>query len=483
MTANATDGVLDSRARLVRVESLVRRPPVACPPTTSIRDAAALMTRERISSVLILHPDGPGILTDRDLRSKVVALGRDPDTPISDVMTARATTIPGSAMVGEAILAMLEGGFHHVPVTDGVGDVIGVVTDTDLIGLGRGSPFLLKRAIEDAPDEAAAIAVASELPRVVRSMVQAGVDPVDVGYAVALMTDSLTVRFVHLATEELGSAPVSWAWLALGSEARREQGLHSDQDHAIAYDSRGEGRDLDPYFASLATRVTANLEAAGIPRCPGNVMATEPALRRSLDEWVQTFRGWLRDLGEGATTQASIAFDYRRVAGTLDAEARLDDVLRDTARHPGFAASLAHRALDPKPPLGVFGRLVAERRGPYKGTLDIKHQGLLIVTTLARALSVGRGIVERSTVARLRTLPRDGGFDGALVADIEEAFRFLWGVRLRHQANEALRGGDPDDHVDPGSLGPVTRAGLREAFRVIERAQRALALELGLHTY
>jgi CBS domain-containing protein len=477
--ADVGDGVLDVRARLIRVESLVSRPPVSCSPSTSIRAAAGLMARERISSVLVPHPEGLGILTDRDLRSKVVALGRDPEDPVSEVMTATATTIPASAMVGEAVLAMLEGGFHHVPVTDRKGDPIGVVTDTDLIGLGRQSPFLLKRAIEDAENAEGAISVASQLPRVVRSMVQVGVDPVDIGYAVALMTDSLTIRFVHLATEDLGSAPVPWAWLALGSEARREQGLHSDQDHAIAYDD-SRGQDVDPYFASLAETVTGNLEAAGIPRCRGEVMATERALRRPLDHWAEAFRGWMSDLGVEGSFQASIVFDYRRVAGTLDAEGRLDEVLLEAPRHPAFAAHLAHRALDVRPPLGAFDRLVIERRGPHAGTLDIKHRGLLIVTGLARALTIGRGVIERSTISRLRMLREDGGLDGSLVGEVEEAFRFLWGVRLRHQVDVAFRGASPDDHIDPRTLGPVSRPALREAFRVIQRAQRALSLELGL---
>lgn len=470
---------LDDRTRLVRVESLVSRPPVTCPPSTSVRDAAGLMARERISSVLIPHREGLGIFTDRDLRGRVVAPGRDPAGPISDVMTATAKTIPGSAMVGEAVLVMLEGGFHHVPVTDRAGEVLGVVTDTDLIGLGRDSPFLLKRAIEDASDAAGAIAVASNLSRVVGSMVRTGVDPVDVGYAVALMTDSLTRRFTDLAMDDLGSAPAPWAWLALGSEARREQGLHSDQDHAIAYDAPG-GQDVDPYFASLAATVTADLEAAGIPRCRGEVMATEPPLRRPLDHWVQAFRGWMSDLGVEGSVQASIVFDYRRVAGTLDAESRLDEVLREAPRHPGFAAHLARRALDVRPPLGAFDRLVTERRGSHAGTLDIKHRGLLIVTGIARALTIGRGTVERSTIGRLRRLREDGGLDAALAADVEEAFRFLWGIRLRHQADAAFRGAEPDDHIDPRNLGPVSRPALREAFRVIERAQRAVTLELGL---
>jgi CBS domain-containing protein len=476
------EDVLDARARLERVEHVVARSPVTCPPSTSIGDVAALMARERISSVLIPHADGIGIVTDRDLRARVVAARRDPEIPVSEVMTPAVRTIPGSAMLGEAVLVMLEGGFHHVPVTDGAGDVIGVVTDTDLIGIGRNSPFLLKRAIERAADPEGAIAVVAALPGVIRSMVQTGVDPVDVGYAVALMTDALSRRVIELRSAELGSPPVGWAWLALGSEARREQGLHSDQDHAIAYDlpAGSDADEVDRYFASLAEAVTADLEAAGIPRCEGEVMATERPLRRSLEHWTDAFRGWMQDLGTGGSFQASIVFDYRRIAGTLDVEPALDEVLADAPRHPSFGTHLARRALDTEPPLGMFDRVRTERRGSHAGTIDVKHRGVLIVTGIARAITVGRGITsERGTVGRLRAAGGDV-LDDATVRELEEAFRFLWGIRLRHQVERAAAGAEADDHVDPGTLGPTSVPGLREAFRVIRRAQRVIAIEFGI---
>jgi CBS domain-containing protein len=143
------------------------------------------MSRERISSILVPHAGGLGIVTDRDLRTRVVAVRRDPDAPVSEVMTSTARTIPASAMLGEVLLAMLETDVHHLPVI-GPGDtVVGVVTDTDVMQLGRDSPFVLKRAIEDASDPDRAIGAAAELPRVVASMVRTAVDGVDVGHAVA----------------------------------------------------------------------------------------------------------------------------------------------------------------------------------------------------------------------------------------------------------------------------------------------------------
>ena len=156
-------------------------------------------------------------------------------------------------------------------------------------------------------------------------------------------------------------------------------------------------------------------------------MATEQPLRRPLTHWTAAFRGWMEDVGTGGSFQASIVFDYRRIAGTLDAEPTLDAVLAEAPRHPSFGSHLAHRALDEHPPLKMFDRIAVPRGGPHAMTVDVKHRGVLIVTRIARAVTVGRGITsERGTVGRLRAAAGDV-LDDATVRELEDAFRFLWG--------------------------------------------------------
>ena len=145
---------------------------------------------------------------------------------------------------------------------------------------------------------------------------------------VALVVDAMTVRLLHLAIERQGDPPCAWAWLALGSAARHEQALHTDQDHALAYDPMPGQPDADPYFAELAEFVTAGLEAAGIPRCAGDAMATHPTLRRPIDEFVEHFADWMDHPDPQATVLSSIEYDFRQVAGPLDAEPTLDDAVR-----------------------------------------------------------------------------------------------------------------------------------------------------------
>jgi CBS domain-containing protein len=477
----AVDETLKAEVDLVRyreVGALVRRAPVTCDPVTAVADAAGLMARERVSSLLIPYADGTvGILTDRDLRTRVVAERRSADTPVREVMTPRAETVPSDAMVGEVLLRMLEGGFHHFPIADPGGRVVGVVTDTDLMGIGRNTPFALKSAIERAPDRDAVASAIGELPDVITALVDSSADPVDVGHIIAFSIDAATRRLLELGIAEQGEPPFAWAWLALGSAARQEQAIRTDQDHAMAFE--GDPDPADASLAPLAEFVTAGLEAAGIARCNGDVMATNPALRLPLQDWVRRFDFWMNEQSPKASEQLSIIFDFRRVAGKLEAEAALDEIMATAVNRPIFLTHLARRALDLRPPIGFVRGLIVER-GDHPGTVDLKHGGILIVGNLARAWATRAGVTAKRTLHRLRAAEGAGAIDAETREGLEEAFRFLWEVRLRHHVEQMRAGEPPDDFVDPKALGGVARQGLKEAFRIIARAQKELALAAGI---
>jgi CBS domain-containing protein len=466
-------------ARYRSVGSLLRRPPVTCEPGTPVADAAALMVRERVSAVLVPRPDGRvGILTDRDLRSRVVAERRGGQIQVSEVMTPEAETVRADAMGGEVLLRMLERGCHHFPVTGPDGRLLGVVTDTDLMGLGRDTPFALKSAIERSVDRAEVSAGLRQLPDTVAALVETSVDPVDVGHIVGFVIDAATRRLLEIGLHDQGSPPSAWAWMALGSAARQEQALRTDQDHALAYD--GDPDEVDPYFARLAEAVAGGLEDGGIARCEADAMATNRALRLTTGQWVTRFEHWMDEESPKGSEQLSIVFDYRRVAGPVDVEAPLDEVMRTATRRPLFLRHLARRALDLRPPVGFVRDLVVHAHGEHAGRVDLKHGGILIVGNLARALAVRSGVTAKRTLDRLRGSEAAGAIDAENREALEEAFRFLWELRLRHHVDRYRAGLEPDDLVDPKELGSVARRGLKEAFRIIARAQKALAGEAGL---
>ena len=471
--------VADRRYRAVG--SLLRRPLVSVDPATSVAEAAATMAAERVSSLLIPMRGGWGIVTDRDLRSRVVAERGSLDAPVESIASFPAVSIRSDSMAGHALLQMLADGIHHIPVTDAGGRVVGVVTDTDLMGLGKHTPFALKSAIERSGSSEAVVEAGRGLPQVVCAMVESHSDPVDVGRVFALIVDSMTMKLLQLGIDSLGDPPCAWAWLALGSAARQEQALNTDQDHAIAYDpGQLQLEDVDPFLAGLAEFVTDGLARAGIPRCQGDAMATMRPLRRPLDGWVDAFLAWMSDPSAEGSVLSSIGYDFRHVAGPLDAEPSLDQAIRAARQQPGFQRHLGRRALDLHPPTGFFRDLVVEHRGDHAGRLNIKHGGILIVNNLARAYAVRAGVAAKGTLARLEAASDAGDLDADVARELQEAFHYLWEVRLRHQTAQVIGGVKPDDFVDPATLGPFSRSGLKEAFRVIARAQRLLATDLGV---
>jgi CBS domain-containing protein len=476
------DETLKAEIDLVRyreVGALVRRPPVTCDPSTPVAEAADLMARERVSSLLIPSAGGGvGILTDRDLRTRVVAARRSGEVPIREVMTPRAETVPADTMVGEVLLRMLEGGFHHFPIADAAGTVVGVVTDTDLMGIGRNTPFALKSAIERAGDREAVASAIAELPQVITALVDSSADPVDVGHVIAFSIDAATRRLLELGIARHGEPLVPWAWLALGSAARQEQAIRTDQDHALAFD--GDREAANAALAPLAEFVTAGLEIAGIPRCRGDVMATNEALRLPLEDWVRRFDHWMREQSPKASEQLSIVFDFRRVAGDLEADVALDEAMAEAVERPLFLQHLARRALDLRPPIGFVRGIIVEHGGEHPGTVDLKHGGIVIIGNLARAYAIRSGVTAKRTLHRLRAAEGNGAIDAETREGLEEAFRFLWEVRLHHHVEQLRSGHAPDDFVDPKELGGVARQGLKEAFRIIARAQKTLALETGV---
>ena len=337
----------------------------------------------------------------------------------------------------------------------------------------------LVAAIENADDREAAVAALRELPAGVCSLVAGGADATKVGRVVGSAIDALTRRLLAFGIDELGEPPAPWAWLALGSEARLEQALHTDQDHALAYDPGDRtAEELDPYFAGLAERVTAGLELAGIPRCNGDAMAVHPGLRRPIDAWAKAIRGWMADPGVDGSILSSIVFDFRRVDGPLDAEPLLHAVVSTApASYPEFVRHLTGRALDRKPPTGFRKNVVVESKGEHAGRLDIKHGGVTIVANIARVYAISGGHPQKGTLDRLKVAEADGRIDADRRQALEEAFRLLWQIRLEHQVAQVERGEAADDFVDPATLGPIARLGLKEAFTIVTNEQQMLAAE------
>lgn len=465
----------------MRLGSLLRQP-VTCPASTTATDAAAIMSRERTPWLLVPRSGGSGIVTEQDLTEHVLAAGRSARTPIGEITAELGPMISSDRSAADALMFMLESGRRHVPVVDAHRRVLGIISETDLVALGWRSSLMLQTRIETGPDAATVAATGRDLPRVVAAMVDEGADPVDIGRLVTLVIDTLTRRLIDLTVEQLGDPPVPWAWLTLGSSARREQGIITDQDHALAFDLQGEPlEEVDAYFLELAKAVTSGLEAAGIPRCGADVVAENRSLRRPLDHWVSAFNDWMDQARLQGGRQASILFDQRRSTGPLEAERVLGTVISSASHRPRFLARLARQAVEARPPRAHFRGFAVEGQGPNEGTLDIKRAGITPIVNLARSYALEVGVTEAGTLDRLARAAAQHRITERTKTDLEEAYRLMWRIRLAHHVGRVEVGDRIDDLVDLRSIGSLSRVQLREAFRIVRHEQRSLRRRHGFH--
>jgi CBS domain-containing protein len=307
-------------------------------------------------------------------------------------------------------------------------------------------------------------------------MVAAGATPRHLGLAVSAVVDAITVRLLEAAEAALGPAPVPYAWLALGSQARHEQTVLTDQDNALLLDDALDPAAHDAYFDALARFVNEGLAACGFPFCPGEVMARNPRWRRPLQAWRAQFDAWIERPEPMALMQASHFFDLRAAAGDARlAERLLAHVRQKVVGNEVFVARMVANAIRNRPPLGFFRNLVVDSGGEHGDTLDLKLGGIMPIVELARIYALITGTAAIGTVERLRA-----GAEGRAVSregaeDLEHALAFVSTLRARHQAGQLKRGVPPDSRVRPGELSALERAQLKDAFAVVRDHQELIA--------
>ncbi len=453
--------------RTTHLGALVHRPAVECTPETTAGDAARLMAGADVSCLLVRLDDGFGIVTDSDLRRKLVAPGRSYDTPVRELMIAPALTFPPERLAVDAMIDMLDAGIHHLPIVDAGGTPVGVVTATDLMYLESRTPFALRRSIAHAATVEAVVEAASHLPQMVVSLIRAGVAATDMGRVMALQSDTATIRLVDLALARHGEAPCAWAWMALGSTARREASLASDQDNALAYADPA----ADDWFAAVAADVNDGLARCGFGADNAEVLARNRLWRMSEADWERVFRDCLEQPDRSHLVRAAVAFDFRHVWGGLQIVRPLVEIERRAPAYPDFLRRLARTATDFQPPLGFRGKLQVGD----DGRIDLKRGGVVPIANLARFHALQAGVTVSGTIARLRAAAQAGTLEGDRAVALEEAFELVTRMRLEHQAAEVEAGQAPTNRVDPADVPPLARGQLRSALRLVADAQHALS--------
>jgi CBS domain-containing protein len=425
------------------------------------------------------RPDG--IVTDRDLRRKVVAEARDPETTSArEIMSAPLVTVAPDAFAFEALLEMTRRDIHHLPVVES-GRLVGVVASDDLLFAQAGHPVTLARAIGRAESVVQLRDLARRVTRLVRRLVDDGGTAYEIALLVTELIDRLVARTLALVldaleTDQGARPPGAFCWLAFGSEGRREQTLRTDQDNGLVYaDPAGEPEAAGAFYREFAGRMTSALVEVGFPPCPGNVMGSNPRWCQPFSVWARYFEEWMAETTPEHVLAASIFFDLRPLEGAPELGRRLVDLLRREApKETLFLRRLAENVVNDPLPIGLFGRLLVERQDPGGRTVDLKMGGTRQLVGAARVYALALGIGETNTVDRLRAAAGAGFHAEAEVRDIVGAYQHLLRLRLVHQLDQLDRGEPPDNRVRVDELSRADGLLLRDALRVVADVKRSL---------
>ena len=442
---------------------LALRPPVTIASTATVAEAARAMSNAR-EDVVLIPEDPPGILTDHDFQTRVLAEGRGPDTPVADVMTRPVKTLPADTPVHGALLLMLEERIHHLPVTYD-GDIAGIISATDLLRHQTRNPLYLMQRLDRLENPASLASYHADAAAMVERLFSGGLMVGQISRIFASLNDALIRRLCRLAEEEFGSPPCPYAWLVFGSEGRMEQAPLTDQDNALVYARESEA--AKDYFAKLAARVVDNLVTAGFPLCPGGCMATN--WNKPLDAWSNTIAEWIREPTPDNLMVSSIFFDFRAVAGDLDTTP-LADLVAGAADSQLFMAHLARVSLRFKPPLGLFQRIRAE-----DGKVDVKKRGIASIAAAARVYGLEAGTRARPTRERLEAAIEKGVVSRDLGRTLIETYRFLLRIRLGAQLTALKDKRELDNDIRLKSLSSMEHRHLKDAFGAIREMQQAVA--------
>ena len=466
---------------VTHVRDLLKREPVLVERDVSIREAAQRMTAENVSSVLIMCEETLcGIVTDKDLRHRVLAEGVDPSQAIESVMTGNLTSLAADAGVDAALLLMMREDYHHLPVVD-EGRPLGLVTAGDILRAQSEHPLRVVRDIYRMNSLEELVVMSSRLPALFERMINLGRDVEQIGRMVTLITDAFTIRLIQLAERELGPPPMVYAWVVFGSQAREAQTARTDQDNGLVLEREAD-EDEAGYFAKLSNLVCDGLDQLGYVYCPGEIMALNVKWRVSLTRWKRHFDGWIDEPDPKSVMHCSIFFDIRCVYGDRSLVDELQEHASTRAMENRiFLRFMAANVLKHRPPLGFFRRFVQEDDGSQSEGLNLKHRGIVPITGLVRMRALETGIREANTYRRIDLAVQAGTMNENDASSLRDALILINRIRLTNQSAQMAAGEKPTNFVRPEDLSPLMRRNLKAAFMLVVEAQKALELRYQVH--
>ncbi len=454
-----------------------------CPMETTIHAVAQKMDKSGSSAILIKDKERKiiGLVTDADLKSKVLAKKLTPDTPVFQIMSSPLITIPADAQVFEAFLKMTSERKRHIAVSNKSNDIIGIITQKDLISAQANSTYLLIKTIHSASHIDHLAGIHSKLSELLLDPIKNGSNTEYITKLITSFSEAILNKIISFTIDSLGAPPCKFVFMIMGSEGRDEQTLISDQDNALVYEDLNDPASekiAREYFTRFSELVCDQLNIAGFKYCDGNNMAKNPKWCQPLSVWKKYFTNWVRSLNPEKILYSSIFFDFRGAWGDLTLTDELKNHLQKSVEEwPGILRCLTNNAFQFKPPISFFGNFIVEEKGDHKGSFDIK-KALLPIIDFARIYSLKEGISATNTLTRLFRLYTKRTLTNKQYLDIIRSYNHMMNLRFLRQITTIMdEEEEPDNYINPSNLSSLDQAMLKEIFKIIDKLQQKLKIE------
>ncbi len=465
-------------------------PVIHCPLGATVAEAVAEMARAKVGSILVVdgnqHPRG--IITDKDLRNRLIAPGLPYDTPVDRIMSHPVITAKTDLEFSQVYLTMIKHRLHHLVFTeDGSPDsaLQGIISDHDILLSQGNSPAVLIKALQESDDVHELAKLRNQAEEMLRYYLE---NELAIDFIAGILTeinDTIIRKAIEMAKKKLEPRfpelqELEFSFLVLGSEGRGEQLLRTDLDNALVYQDVSENRreQTENFMQLLARDVMEVLFSCGFHSCPAEMMATNPRWCQPLSQWKRYFSQWIREPDPQSLMMASIFFDFRSAGGKQAlADALTQHVYDEIDQGNVFLNFLAKNALLNPPPLGFFRNFMIEKSGKHAEKFDIKLRAMMPLADAARVLVLSHRVVGiNNTFKRYEKLAELEPNQASLFRDAGKAYEIF----MRIRALEGLASESSGRFIQPNSLGKLQRQLLKNAFFPIDEIQKILRVRFQL---
>ena len=443
---------------------------------TSIQEAAQVMVENRISSLLVTDQNHlpKGIITDRDLREKVVAKARPVSGPVKPIVSPSLIRVEASESCFEALLKMIKYNVHHMLVIQ-EGRLKGIMTNHDLMTLQGISPLSLAKDIINQQSIEGLIPVSLQINNIVGLLLKEDAKASSITNIISEINDRLVRKVLEIVEQELGPAPLPYCWIVFGSEGRREQTFKTDQDNALIFNDPATAEEEEKarsYFAQFSVLANQGLQQVGFPMCPAQYMASNPLWCQPLKVWKRYFSTWVDQPVPDSLLRFLIFFDFRPLHGKqVLAEDLKNFITSLLVDQMVFLGHMANMMLQITPPIGFFNTFVVEKSGEHKDKFDLKVKGITPLLNVVRLFSMEKGIKETFTLDRIQALKSKDDLVERVADELEHAYDFLMLLRIHHQFEQIKAGQTPDNFINPNQLSSLEKKTLKESFHLMSKMQ------------